>query len=110
MWGIPLTPLRFSTIRSFKKSRASSLTLIRKSPARLKAISNTTLKKPMKRLLVLLVALVLTLGGKRVADAAELLSNGNLDQTYQQEIVPGFFLPKPDLWINVGTRSISGPY
>ncbi len=42
--------------------------------------------------------------------AANLLSNGNLDQTYQQEIVPGFFLPKPALWMNVGTRTITGPY
>jgi hypothetical protein len=41
---------------------------------------------------------------------ADLLSNGSLDQTYQQEITPGFFLPKPDLWINDGFRSIGGPY
>jgi len=30
--------------------------------------------------------------------------------TYQQEIVPGFFLPKPANWENVGTRAITGPY
>jgi hypothetical protein len=41
---------------------------------------------------------------------ADLLSNGSLDQTYQQEITPGFFLPKPALWINEGFRSIGGPY
>jgi hypothetical protein len=41
---------------------------------------------------------------------ANLLSNGNLDQTYQQEIVPGFFLPKPALWINDGFRNNTGPY
>jgi hypothetical protein len=41
---------------------------------------------------------------------ANLLVNGNLDDTYQQEIVPGFFLPKPTTWQNVGTRAISGPY
>jgi hypothetical protein len=41
---------------------------------------------------------------------ANLLANGNLDSTYQQEIVPGFFLPKPTDWENIGTRAISGPY
>ena len=44
------------------------------------------------------------------ATAAELLTNGNLDQTYQQEITPGFFLPKPANWVNVGTRTLTGPY
>jgi len=44
------------------------------------------------------------------ARAQNLLTNGNLDVTYQQEIVPGFFLPKPSAWANVGTRTISGPY
>lgn len=39
-----------------------------------------------------------------------LLTNGNLDKGYSQEIVPGFFLPKPRDWQNVGTRSITGPY
>jgi hypothetical protein len=38
------------------------------------------------------------------------LNNGNLDRSYAQEIVPGFFLPKPAVWINVGTRAITGPY
>lgn len=42
--------------------------------------------------------------------SANLLSNGNLDRTYNQEIVPGFFLPKPTVWVNEGTRSITGPY
>lgn len=41
---------------------------------------------------------------------ANLLSNGDLDRTYMQEIVPGFSLPKPDQWMNVGSRSITGPY
>lgn len=41
---------------------------------------------------------------------ANLLANGNLDQTYQQEIVPGFFLPKPALWVNEGFRNNTGPY
>ncbi|MCW5937498.1 MAG: hypothetical protein KIT11_09355 [Fimbriimonadaceae bacterium] len=41
---------------------------------------------------------------------ANLLANGDLDVTYQQEILPGFFLPKPHIWQNVGTQSISGPY
>ncbi|MBS1715776.1 MAG: hypothetical protein JST30_15725 [Armatimonadetes bacterium] len=41
---------------------------------------------------------------------ANLLVNGDLDVTYQQEIVSGFFLPKPYNWENVGNRSIGGPY
>jgi hypothetical protein len=41
---------------------------------------------------------------------ASLLSNGNLDRVHNVEIVPGFFLPKPDVWENVGIRTISGPY
>jgi hypothetical protein len=41
------------------------------------------------------------------AQAQELLANGNLDKTYQQEInppAPGFFLPKPDAWVNTATK------
>jgi len=38
------------------------------------------------------------------------LNNGNLDRTHATEIVPGFFLPKPDIWVYQGTRSITGPY
>jgi hypothetical protein len=41
---------------------------------------------------------------------AYLLSNGHLDTTYQQEIVPGFFLPKPAGWVNAGSRTTTGPY
>lgn len=44
------------------------------------------------------------------AHAQELLTNGTLDTTYQQEITPGFFLPKPANWVNEGSRAISGPY
>lgn len=36
---------------------------------------------------------------------ANLLVNGDLDKTYDQEILPGFFLPKPQTWINEGSRS-----
>jgi hypothetical protein len=42
--------------------------------------------------------------------SAQLLINGNLDITSPVEIVPGFFLPKPDNWVNEGLRTISGPY
>jgi hypothetical protein len=42
--------------------------------------------------------------------SANLLLNGNLDKCDPTEIVPGFFLPKPRNWANVGTRAISGPY
>lgn len=41
---------------------------------------------------------------------ANLLLNGDLDVTYQQEIVPNFFLPKPAQWVNEGFRSSTGAY
>lgn len=63
----------------------------------------------MKTSVVCLI-LGLVLGTYGVANAQNLLSNGNLDVTYQQEIVPGFFLPKPNLWVNEGTRTITGTY
>jgi hypothetical protein len=56
------------------------------------------------------VGVSLGLAACGVAGAQNLLLNGNLDVTYQQEIVPGFFLPKPNLWINEGSRTIAGPY
>jgi hypothetical protein len=37
-------------------------------------------------------------------------NNGNLDLTHATEIVPGFFLPKPNVWIYAGSRAISGPF
>lgn len=62
--------------------------------------------KSVPSLFVCAAAVACGIGNSR----AVLLSNGNLDQTYQQEIVPGFFLPKPSDWINQGTRTITGPY
>jgi hypothetical protein len=53
------------------------------------------------------------------ADAQNLLTNGNLDRGEATVIVdnappgPGpedFFLPKPESWQNVGSRTITGPY
>lgn len=41
---------------------------------------------------------------------ANLLTNGNLDLVQDVEIVPGFFLPKPASWQNVGLKTVSGPY
>jgi hypothetical protein len=41
---------------------------------------------------------------------SNLLANPHLDFCQAVEIVPGFFLPKPASWQNVGTRTISGPY
>jgi len=41
------------------------------------------------------------------------VNNGDLDQTYSQEInppAPGFFLAKPTVWQNIGLRTITGPY
>lgn len=57
-----------------------------------------------------LVGGVLCVLGAAESAGAQLLTNGSLDQTYQQEIVPGFFLPKPAGWQNDGSRAISGPY
>lgn len=37
-------------------------------------------------------------------------NNGNMDLTQATEIVPGFFLPKPKVWVYQGSRTISGPY
>src|SRR5262249_19091014 len=34
----------------------------------------------------------------------------NLDLTHATEVVPGFFLPKPNVWVYTGSRTISGPY
>lgn len=64
----------------------------------------------MKRWLTPVMAVVLTVCGFDAAAQANLLSNGSLDLTYQQEIVPGSFLPKPASWINNGSRTISGLY
>jgi hypothetical protein len=64
----------------------------------------------MKKRLALLTALSMVMLGATNVQAQNLLTNGTLDVTYDQEIVPGFFLPKPANWINVGSRTISGPY
>jgi hypothetical protein len=71
----------------------------------------------MKRILTLFAVLALVAGAASVANAVVVIggpggstNNGNLDLTYAQEIVAGFFLPKPQVWINEGSRSISGPY
>jgi hypothetical protein len=73
----------------------------------------------MKRLLGLVALAGLVSSAVQSAQAQNLLTNGNLDVTYQQVIVdnapPGegpedFFLPKPASWQNEGTRAITGPY
>lgn len=38
------------------------------------------------------------------------INNGNLDRTHATEVVPGFFLPKPDVWIYEGSRANTGPF
>src|SRR6185369_5156148 len=50
------------------------------------------------------------LAGASNLTAASLLSNGNLDRTHAVEVVSGFFLPQPDVWVNAGSRTLSGPY
>lgn len=71
----------------------------------------------MKRLLTLFFVLGLVACATSVANAVTLIggsvNNGNLDRTYAQEInppAPGFFLPKPQVWQNTGSRTITGPY
>jgi hypothetical protein len=44
------------------------------------------------------------------ASAANLVTNGDLDLTHAEEIVPSFFQPKPSFWVNVGIKSVSGSY
>jgi len=64
----------------------------------------------MRRLLVPAFVLALLLAGSTNALASSLLLNGDLDLTFANEIVPGFFLPKPQGWQNIGSRSITGVY
>jgi hypothetical protein len=77
----------------------------------------------MNRLLSLLVVAGLILAcGSNVANAVVViggaLNNGDLDDTYPQLIIdnpdPGppfdFYLPKPTVWINEGSRLLTGPY
>lgn len=71
----------------------------------------------MKRLLTLFAFLGLVAYATPAAKAVILIggavNNGDLDDTYPQEInppAPGFFLAKPSVWQNIGTRSITGPY
>jgi hypothetical protein len=64
----------------------------------------------MNRTLTLVLASGLVAVAAGVVQAQNLLTNGNLDLTVATEIVPGFFLPKPQVWQNIGTRTISGPY
>jgi hypothetical protein len=64
----------------------------------------------MKRLLTPILIVALNACGTHLLCAQNLLSNGNLDQTNHVEIVPGFFLPKPAVWVNQGSRAISGAY
>jgi hypothetical protein len=68
----------------------------------------------MKRLVGLVALLGLLAFGPRTANAVTLIggsvNNGNLDKTHATEVAPGFFLPKPDVWVYEGSRTISGPY
>ncbi|HMO85439.1 MAG TPA: PEP-CTERM sorting domain-containing protein [Lacipirellulaceae bacterium] len=64
----------------------------------------------MRKMLSALAVVGLVAASPAGAQAQNLLANGNLDVTYQQEIVPGFFLPKPANWVNEGFRTITGPY
>lgn len=68
----------------------------------------------MNRRLTLFAILGLMACGSAVAHAQLIIGgstkNGNLDGTISTEIVPGFSLPKPTVWQNFGTRTLTGPY
>jgi hypothetical protein len=67
----------------------------------------------MRRLLILFVVVGLAAWATSTANAAgNILTNGNLDLTHAEEInppAPGFFLPKPNDWVNVATKG-GGPW
>lgn len=66
----------------------------------------------MRRLTIALLAMTLltTFAGLAAADVVigGSINNGNLDTLQFVQIA--FFLPKPTVWQNIGTRSITGPY
>jgi hypothetical protein len=72
----------------------------------------------MKRLLFLLLGLGLVACMTNAASAVVIIggatNNGYFDETHPVLIdaaaVPPFFLPQPDVWINDGSRTITGPY
>jgi hypothetical protein len=64
----------------------------------------------MKKRIVFLAVMSALMLCASSAVAQNLLTNGTLDVTYQQEIAPGVFAPKPASWTNNGSRAISGPF
>ena len=68
----------------------------------------------MKRLLTLFAFLGLLAFAAQTANAVVVIGgatkNGNLDDTYPQLITGTFFLPKPAVWQNEGSRVLTGPY
>src|SRR6185369_10645422 len=71
-------------------------------------------KKIMKHNLILIAITGVLTCGTCGAKAQILIGgsvrNGNLDRTHAVEIVPGFFLPQPNGWINNAFRTVTGPY
>ena len=65
---------------------------------------------PISLFAACLVTCLTSAAGAQIVLIGGSTNNGNFDQTYAQEIVPAFFLPKPTVWINEATRAISGPY
>jgi hypothetical protein len=57
-----------------------------------------------------ILPLIAALAVAAECSAVNLLTNGTLDTTYQQEITPAFFLPKPASWTNTGARTITGAF
>lgn len=61
-------------------------------------------------LAIVAAAVIHTPSAQAVTVIGGSTNNGNLDRTSAVEIVSGFFLPKPQIWQNVGTRAVTGPY
>jgi hypothetical protein len=62
----------------------------------------------MKSMFLFGAALAAVLGP--AVTAQNLLANGHLDLVQPVEVDPGFFQPKPSIWVNEGFRAISGPF
>lgn len=56
-----------------------------------------------------LIAAAVAFGGLVTASMGGLL-NGNVDTTQPVEVVPGFFLPQPAVWVNDGSRTNTGAF
>jgi hypothetical protein len=64
----------------------------------------------MRRFVAICGVVAIVASASSAANGQNLLTNGTLDDTYAQLITGTFFLPKPNNWVNEGTRVLTGPY